>query len=105
MFRRDMTNRDIICEINDYISVDDFYLKLVERNSYIENNQVIDDFELARLNSQCLELAENALKKLIGTNTYSTTRYHLTSLFLLLDTLLVPRLSDRQQPLCDNRYL
>jgi hypothetical protein len=58
-----MTSRKIIRDINDYIHVDDFYSKLVERNSYIKNNQVIDDSELVELNRQCLELAENALEK------------------------------------------
>ena len=58
-----MDSHEIIREPDDYIRIDDFYSKLVERDSYIKNNQVIDDFTLAELNRQCLELADNALEK------------------------------------------
>ena len=61
---RKLNSRKIINEINDYIRVNDFYSKLVERDSYIKNNEVIDDFTLAELNRQCLELAEDALTKI-----------------------------------------
>jgi hypothetical protein len=62
-FKRHLSNDEIINEIRDFVRIDDFYSKLVERNSYIRNNQVINDFELAELNRQCLELAEDALTK------------------------------------------
>ncbi|HEY7082590.1 MAG TPA: hypothetical protein VH500_23105 [Nitrososphaeraceae archaeon] len=58
-----MTSRKTISDTNDYLRIDDFYSKLVERNSCIKNNQVIDDSVLEKLNRQCLELAENALEK------------------------------------------
>jgi len=54
----------IFRETNGYIRIDDFYSKLVERDSYIKNSQVINDFTLAELNRQCLELAEDALLKI-----------------------------------------
>ncbi len=44
---RHMDSHEIIREPDDYIRIDDFYSKLVERDSYIKNNQVIDDFTLA----------------------------------------------------------
>jgi len=62
-YRRRIDNRNLIREINDYIRVDGFYSKLVERNSYIQNNSVINDFTLAELNRKCLELADDALTK------------------------------------------
>jgi hypothetical protein len=64
-YSRTGDSHKIIKETNDYIRVDDFYSKLVERDSYIKNNnQVIDDFTLAELNMQCLQLAEDALTKI-----------------------------------------
>jgi hypothetical protein len=62
-YRRRIDSRNLITEINDYIRVDGLYSKLVERNSYIRNNSVINNFTLAELNRQCLELAEDALTK------------------------------------------
>jgi hypothetical protein len=60
--------RRIISSINDYIRIDDFYSKLAERNSYIqntmENNHLIDNIALLKLNKKCLELAENVLEKI-----------------------------------------
>jgi hypothetical protein len=47
-----MTSRKTISDTNDYTRIDDFYSKLVERNSYIKNNQAIDDSSLAKLNRQ-----------------------------------------------------
>ena len=60
--RREDKRKKFISE-NDYTRIDDSYSKLTERNSYIQNNQVIEDFTLAELNRQCLELAEDALTK------------------------------------------
>ncbi len=55
--------RGMINNINDYIRMDDFYSKLAERNSYIRNNQAINDIEVVKLNKKCLELVEDALEK------------------------------------------
>jgi hypothetical protein len=66
-YRIPITNKHRIISsrsINDYIRIDDFYTKLDERNSYIENNQTIDDIALLKLNKKCLELAEEALMKI-----------------------------------------
>jgi hypothetical protein len=57
-------NRNPIKDINDYIRIDDFYSKLRERNSYIDNSQPIDDIALLKLNKNCLDLAEGALEKI-----------------------------------------
>jgi len=54
----------LIHEINDYLRVEDFYLKLAERNSYIDNKKAIDDIALLKLNKKCLDLAEDALAKI-----------------------------------------
>ena len=60
--------RAIITSINDYMRIDDFYSKLAERNSYIENttrnNRLIDNIILFKLNKKCLDLAEEALTKI-----------------------------------------
>jgi hypothetical protein len=63
-FRYIKDKHKIFRETNGYIRIDDFYSKLVERDSYIKNSQVINDFTLAELNRQCLELAEDALLKI-----------------------------------------
>jgi hypothetical protein len=55
--------KHITLEINDYVRVDDFYLNLTERNSYI-NKGGIDNTELKKLNERCLELAQDALEKI-----------------------------------------
>jgi hypothetical protein len=55
--------KHITLEINDYLRVDDFYLKVAERDSYI-NKGGIDNIELKELNERCLELARNALEKI-----------------------------------------
>lgn len=62
---------EIIYEINDYLRVDDFYSKLAERNSYIKSAS-IDDTALVKLNKECLDLAEYALK-LIDWSKYKWT--------------------------------
>jgi hypothetical protein len=57
--------RRIINDIKDYICIDDFYSKLAERNSYINDNVGnIDDIVLLKLNKKCLGLAEDALEKI-----------------------------------------
>jgi hypothetical protein len=60
--------RRLINDIKDYIRVDDFYSKLIERDSYIRdkrnNTQDIDDIVLMKLNKKCLDLAEDALEKI-----------------------------------------
>ncbi len=56
--------RRVVSDINDYMHIDDFYSKLAERNSYINNNQAIDELALVKLNKKCLELVEDALEKI-----------------------------------------
>lgn len=48
----------------DFIRVNDFYLKMDGRKSYIENNNSSAVFAsiLRKLNEDCLELAEDVLK-------------------------------------------
>lgn len=55
--------RRVVSDITDYMRIDDFYSKLAERNSSINNNQ-IDDIALVKLNKKCLELVEDALEKI-----------------------------------------
>ena len=58
-----MDRRKVFSDINDYRRVDDFYSKLHERNSYVESHtSAIDDIALRKLNKECLDLAEDALK-------------------------------------------
>ena len=60
-------------DMNDYLRINDFYskskeryLKSKERYSYRDgifvSEQTIDDIALMKLNKECLELAEDALK-------------------------------------------
>jgi hypothetical protein len=58
----------MVASINDYIRLDDFFSKLAQLNSYIdscfENNHLIDNLALLKLNKKCLDLAEDALEKI-----------------------------------------
>ena len=55
--------RKTISNIADYIIIEDFYLELAKRNSYILNDSSkLDDIILKKFNQSCLTLANTALK-------------------------------------------